>query len=203
MSLRLHAASASPFARKARVLLHEAGLVERVETVAASGTPLEPGTLPLALNPLGKIPCLERPDGPALYDSRVICRYLDDLAGSGLYPAAPRLWETLTLEATGDGIAEAALAIVYEARLRPEALRMPAIVEAQWAKVARTLDALEARWMPMLAGPLDAGQIAVGCGLFYLDLRIADRRWRDGRPALAGWAGRIAERPSFVATRAE
>ena len=63
--------------------------------------------MPVGANPLGKVPALERPDGPALYDSQVICRYLDDLAGGRLYPAKPRLWETLTLEATADGIVEA------------------------------------------------------------------------------------------------
>ena len=157
----------------------------------AGGTALDPGSIPLALNPLGKIPCLERPDGPALYDSRVICRYLDDLAGGRLYPGEPRLWETLTLEATADGIAEAMLAIVYEARLRPEEHRRAEIVEAQWAKVARALDAIEARWMAYLAGPFDAGQAALGCALGYLDLRGADRDWRAGRPGLAAWEARV------------
>ena len=161
------------------------------------GTPLEPGSMPVALNPLGKIPCLERADGPALYDSRVICRYLDDLAGGRLYPGKPRLWETLTLEATADGITEAMLAIVYEARLRPEAHRRPDFVEAQWAKVARALDAIEARWLAYLAGPLDAGQIALGCALGYLDLRAADRDWRAGRPGLAAWFAAGASDPRW------
>lgn len=198
--MRLYGSPASPFVRKVRVVLHETGLADRVAFVLASGTALDPGTMPLALNPLGKVPCLERPDGPALYDSRVICRYLDDLAGSGLYPGKPRLWETLTLEATGDGIAEAALAIVYEARLRPEAHRRAEIVEAQWTKIARSLDALEARWMACLAGPFDAGQVATATALGYLDFRLGERDWRAGRPALAAWAARTAERPSVAST---
>jgi glutathione S-transferase len=199
--MRLYASPTSPFVRKVMVALHETGLAGQVEVVPASGTALDPGTIPLALNPLGKIPCLERPDGPALYDSRVICRYLDDVAGGRLYPGKPRLWETLTLEATADGIAEAMLAIVYEARLRPEAHRRAEIVEAQWAKVARSLDAIEARWSAYLAGPFDMAQAALGCALGYLDLRGADRGWRHGRPGLAAWADRVAERPSMLATR--
>jgi glutathione S-transferase len=199
--MRLHYAPTSPFARKVLVALHETALVDRVELVRAEGTPLAPGTMPVALNPLGKIPCLERPDGPALYDSRVICRYLDDVAGGRLYPGRPRLWETLTLEATADGIAEAMLAIVYEARLRPEEHRRPEIVEAQWAKVARSLDAIEARWTAYLAGPFDMAQAAIGCALGYIDLRGPDRDWRHGRPGLAAWADRMAERPSMLATR--
>jgi glutathione S-transferase len=198
--MRLYHSPTSPFVRKVVVTLHELGLVDRVELVPASGTALDPGSIPLALNPLGKIPCLERTDGPALYDSRVICRYLDDLASGRLYPGKPRLWETLTLEATADGIAEAMLAIVYEARMRPEAHRRAEIVEAQWSKAARSLDAIEARWMAYLAGPFDMGQLALGCALGYLDFRGADRDWRAGRPSLAAWAARVAERPSLKAT---
>jgi len=199
--MRLYHSPASPFVRKVIVTLHETGQLDAVALVPAAGTPLEPGTIPLALNPLGKLPCLERPDGPALYDSRVICRYLDDRAGGGLYPEKPRLWDTLTLEATGDGVTEAALAIVYEARLRPEQHRRADIIEAQWAKAARALDALEARWMANLAGPIDAGQIAVGCGLGYIDFRIPDRDWRGSRPALAAWFAGFGARPSMAATK--
>ena len=157
--------------------------------------------MPVARNPLGKIPTLERDDGPALYDSRVICRYLDDLAGGRLYPEKPRLWETLTLEATGDGIMEAAVLMVYEERTRPEEQRFAPWVEGQWAKIARALDALEARWLAHLAGPLDAGQIAVGCALGYVDFRHAARDWRAGRPGLAAWEARFAARPAMQATR--
>lgn len=201
MGLRLHNSPNSPFVRMVAVTLRETGLIDQVELVPAGGTPLEPGTMPVGQNPLGKVPTLERADGPALYDSRVICRYLDDLAGGRLYPGKPRLWETLTLEATGHGIAEAALLMVYEGRLRPEALRSEPWVEAQWIKVGRALDALEARWMSHLAGPLDAGQIAVGCALGYLDFRLDARGWRTGRPALAAWAAKFGERPAMAATR--
>lgn len=183
------------------VVLHETGLLERVALVPAAGNPVAPGSMPVAWNPLGKVPTLERDDGPALYDSRVICRYLDAAAGRGLYPDGPRLWETLTLEATADGMLDAAVLMVYEARLRPEDRRLPEWVEGQWAKVSRALDAFEARWMAHLAGPLDAGQIAVGCALGYLDFRHAARDWRAGRPALAAWEARFAARPAMAATR--
>ncbi len=182
------------------VTLLETGLGDRVERVEASGTPLAVGSLPLGRNPLGKIPTLERDDGAALYDSRVICRYLDDLAGGGLYPEKPRLWETLTLEATAQGVAEAAVLMVYEDRLRPDERRFAPWVEAQWSKIARALDAIEARWMSHLAGPLDISHIGVGCALGYLDLRHGARDWQAGRPALAKWAATFRQRPSMVAT---
>ncbi len=201
VALRLHQSPASPFVRIVGVALREAGLEGRVEMVAATGTALDPGSIPVALNPLGKIPTLERAEGPALYDSRVICRYLDDLAGGRLYPGAPRLWETLTLEATAHGIAEAAVLMVYEERLRPEGARSGAWVEGQWTKVARALDAVEARWMSHLAGPLDMAQIATGCALGYLDFRHGARDWRAGRPALAAWEAKFGTRRSMTATR--
>lgn len=198
--MTLHQSPTSPYVRKVMVLLHEAGALDSVRLSFASGSPVDPGSIPLGANPLGKIPALERDDGCTLYDSRVICRYLDDRAGGKLYPAKPRLWETLTLEATADGMIEAAILMVYEARLRPEAIRFEDWVEGQWAKVARALDAIEARWMAHLNGPLDMGQIAVGVALFYLDFRHGARNWRTGRPALAAWYEQFAARDSMKMT---
>jgi glutathione S-transferase len=203
LRMRLFHSAASPFVRMVMVALHETRLLGEVEIVPAIGTAVAPapGSLPLSQNPLGKIPTLERPDGPALYDSRVILRYLDTLSGGARYPAAPALWETLTLEATGQGLAEAAVLIVYEARCRRPEERSEVWVEAQWLKVARALDALEARWISHLAGRFDAGHIAVGCALGYLDFRHASRDWRAGRPALARWEAAFAARASMMATR--
>ncbi len=198
--LRLRHNTASPFVRMVMVLLHEAEMAGEVELVEAIGTPVAPGTLAASQNPLAKIPTLERADGPALYDSRVICRYIDDLAGGRFYPGKPRLWETLTLEATAHGITEAAVLIVYEARVRAETERSAAWVEAQWGRIARSLDAVEARWMSHLAGPIDCAQIAMGCTLGYLDFRLPERNWRAGRPALTIWEGKFVERPSMQAT---
>ena len=190
----------SPYARKCMVLLSESGLRDQVELIAATGTPVDPGSMPLTQNPLGKIPALERDDGPALYDSRVICQYLDQLSGRGLYPTAPRLWDTLTVEATGDGITDAAILMVYEVRVRPEDKRFAPWVEGQWAKIDRALDALESRWIDHLTGPLDMGQISVACALGYLDFRHASRGWRLRRPDLAAWFDVFAKRPSMQAT---
>ncbi len=198
--MKLYHSANSPYVRKVMVLLLEAGRAGEVTLVPAVGTPVDPGSMPVAQNPLGKVPALERDDGPALYDSRVICRYLDDRFASGLYPAAPRLWETLVLEATGDGMLDAALLMVYESRVRPEERQHSPWVEAQWAKVARALDALEERWLSHLAGPLCMGQIAVACALGYLDLRHGGRVWREGRPGLAAFAARMAARDSMIAT---
>lgn len=198
--MRLYHAPTSPYVRKVMVLLRETGQLDEVTIISASGTPVDAGSMPLALNPLGKIPALERDDGPAIYDSRVICRYLDDRAGGKLYPQGARLWEVLTLEATADGIMDAAVLMVYETRVRPEEKRHSPWVEGQWAKISRALDALEERWLGHLAGPVDMGQVAVGCALGYLDLRHADRNWRKGRTGLAAFDARFSTRPAMVAT---
>ena len=198
--MKLFHSPSSPFVRKVMVLLLEAKATDRVALIPVSGNPLDTGTMPVDRNPMGKIPALERGDGPTLYDSRVITRYLDDTLQSGLYPVAPHLWDTLTLEATADGIAEAAVLIRYEFHVRPEAARSPDWAEAQWQKIDRALTAVEARWMSHLSGPLDMGQIAIGCALGYLDFRLADRDWRTTRPSLAAWYASFSDRPAMRAT---
>lgn len=190
----------SPYVRKVMVLLHETKQLDDVSLQEQSGTPLAPAKGLLPQNPLGKVPALERPDGPTLYDSRVICAYLDDRAGGKLYGFGARHWDTLTLEATADGILDAALLMVYETRLRPENMRMDAWVDGQWDKIARACAALNTRWMSHLSGPLDMGQIAVGCALGYVDFRLDARGWRKGNDALAAWYEKFDSRPSMQAT---
>ena len=154
----------------------------------------------IARNPLGKIPALECDDGPTLYDSRVICMFLDDLAGAGLYPNGPRRWDSLTIEATADGILDAAVLMAYEGRIRPEDKRFAPWVDGQWAKIERALDVLEQRWLSHLNGAMDIGHIAVGCSLGYLDLRFSERPWRAARPHLAAWEASFLSRPSMQST---
>jgi glutathione S-transferase len=197
--MKLYHSPTSPYVRKVMVLLAETGLTG-IEIVAVSGTPVAPDAGVVERNPLGKIPALEREDGPTLYDSRVICQFLNAQAGAGLYPAGPRLWDTLTVEATADGILDAALLMVYESRIRPEDKRYAPWVEGQWAKVARALDVLETRWIDHLNGGLDMGQIAAACALGYLDFRHASRNWRKGHPLLADWEAGFSARPSLQAT---
>ena len=196
--MELYTNPASPFCRKVDVVLRETGQRGDVTDVAAVGHPTDSANMPTALNPMGKIPVLVRSDGPALFDSRVICRFLNDRAAAGLYPAAG--WDALTLEAIGDGICDAAILMVYETRSRPEDARHAPWVEGQWAKIARALDALEERWIGLLQAPLNIGQISVACALSYLDLRLDDRGWRDGHSILADWHATFAERPAMQET---
>lgn len=197
--MKLYVSPTSPYVRKCLMLLHEAEALDQVELVTVIGTPLDSSGMPVSHNPLGKIPVLERPDGPAVADSRVIMRYLSDVLKADLYPES-RVYEVLTLEALADGMTDAALLMAYEWRLRREEMRFADFVEGQWSKIDRTLSMIEDRWMSHLAAPLDAAQIALACSLGYLDFRNADRGWRDGRAALAAWYDEMAARDSMVAT---
>ncbi|MCB1341438.1 MAG: glutathione S-transferase [Pseudooceanicola sp.] len=199
--MKLSYSPASPYVRKVMVVLHETGQLDDVELVTTTTTPLSPSLELIGKNPLGKVPALERDDGPALFDSRVICAYLNERGKGSLYPEGARKWEVRTLEALADGILDAALAVTYEARLRPEAIRFEAWTDGQWGKVARACAVLDQRWMSHLAGPLDIGQIGVACALGYLDFRHDARNWRQGNDALAAWFEKIESRPSLAATK--
>lgn len=194
--MKLFYSPTSPYARKVYVLAQEAG-IQGMELVSASGTPVAPDAAVIAKNPLGKIPALICDDGRVLYDSRVICQYLDDLSGKGFYGAGDTRWDILTLEATADGILDAALLMVYEWRVRPEELRFAPWVDGQWAKIDRALDAIESQWLGLLAGPMTMAHIAVGAALGYLDFRHGDRNWRQTRPNLAAWAAAFETRASM------
>jgi len=196
--MKLIYAPTSPFVRKVMVLLHETGQLDDVEIQPVATTPLSTADEAKAANPLGKIPALVRDDGPTLYDSRVICAYLDDRAGSGLYAGG---WDSQVLEATADGIMDAAVAAVYERRMRPEDKQWDDWVDAQMGKVLGACSALNARWMSHLKGPFDIGHIAVGCALGYVDFRQTDSNWRHSNEALADWYADFESRPSMLATQ--
>jgi glutathione S-transferase len=200
--MKLLTGPTSPFARKVAVVLHELGTADSVQMQVVTTTPINTAPEVAAANPLGKIPALIRKDGGTLYDSRVICRYLDAQGGGTLYPET-RLWEVLTLEATGDAIMDAGIAMIYEVRMRPEAKQWDGWIDAQWAKIERAMDALENRWTGHLSGPLDMGQISVACALSYIDFRQGDREWRGARPQLAAWFAKFDQRESMQKTRPE
>lgn len=187
---------ASPFCRKVQVLARETGQMDQIDIAAAGGSPVNSDQMPLDHNPLGKIPTMVLKDGAALYDSRVICRYLDDQSGGKFYPKGA-LYETLMLEALADGIMDAAVLMVYEFRARPEGERSPAMVEAMWGKITRALDQVEKQGVN---SGFDMGQIALACALGYLDFRHDARGWRNGRPKLAAWFAKISDRDSLVQT---
>jgi len=203
--MKLLTAPASPFGRKVKIVAIEKGVLDRIEVVAVATTPAAPNEALARDNPLAKIPTLVLDDGRALYDSFVICDYLDTLhAGGKVIPAAGgRRWEVLTVHALGNGIADAAILCRYESVLRPEALRWPDWLRGQMQKVTAGLDWLEANVASIGkagAAEVDLGQIAVACALGYLDFRFADLGWRTAHPRLAGWFMEFSQRASMQQT---
>ncbi|TMV10840.1 glutathione S-transferase [Arenibacterium halophilum] len=199
--MKLFYSATSPYVRKVMMVLHETGQLDDVALEPVATTPIAPAE-PLALrNPLAKVPALERDDGATLFDSRVICAYLDRRGNGGLYGHGDREWELRTLESLADGILDAALAMTYEGRLRPEQHRWDDWVEGQWGKIARAVATLDNRWMGHLAGPVNIGQIAVGAALGYVDFRHGARNWRDGNESLAEWYAGFESHASMAATR--
>ena len=197
--MRLRHSPASPFVRKVLVVAHELGLAGRIETETVSRSPTYPHQLVVPENPLSKIPALITDDLGALFDSRVICEYLDSLAGGGqMFPTnGAARWTELRRQALGDGIADAVILCAYEQR-RPEDRRWSGWTDAQRAKVHQGLAAAEAE---DLTGPPLIGQIAIACAISYLDLRFPEDDWRERHPKLAAWDREIEQRPSLQATR--
>ncbi len=196
--MKLYTNPASPFARKARVIVRELKLV--IEEIQVPREGLGDGFR--AINPLGKIPVLVLDDGSTLFDSPVICEYLNEAGGGRFFPGKSLLrensghWRALTLQALGDGICDAAVARNYE-RLRPAELQSDAVIQKHMNAVNTGLDVLE---RIRFTDKVTIGEITIGCALGYLDFRIPELGWRDARPNLRDWYEKFAQYPSMQAT---
>jgi glutathione S-transferase len=196
--MKLRYSATSPYVRKVTMTVIECGLQDKVERQPTNAW-AEDTDLP-ADNPLGKVPALVLADGTCLFDSRVICEYLDSLnAGAKLFPAqGPARWAALRLQALGDGLNDAAVARRLEA-IRPDGERSEKWIARQAAAMTRALDVLE-REVDGFKDGFDIGTIAVMSALGYLDLRFTEDKWRDGRPKLTAWFDVVSARPSYQET---
>lgn len=189
----------SPYARKALVFAHEAGVAGRIDVVHHETSPTRRNEQVYAENPLGKVPVLLRPGLSPLFDSDVICAYLDTLhAGRPLIPAEGEMrWQALRAQAVAQGMADAGIAIRWETVRRPQALRYPPLRDGYVDKLLASYDWLE-RELDAEA-PVHVGHIAVATALDWLEFRELPG-FRDGRPQLATWFDAFAARPSMRAT---
>jgi glutathione S-transferase len=196
----LRSAAPSPFGRKVQIAISVLGFgdvkIEPADT-------MDPRDRLREQNPLGKIPALIVEDGTVYYDSRVILEYLDDRAGGGkIIPrAANERLAALRLQALCDGILDASILTVYEARWRAPEKHEAKWLEYQAGKVARALGVLEAAPPVFAAASLpNVGQIALACALGYRDFRFGGT-WRADHPRLVAWLDDFAARvPAFAAT---
>ncbi|MEC9267119.1 MAG: glutathione S-transferase [Pseudomonadota bacterium] len=198
--MKLLFSDTSPYARKCVVAAHEKGLADRIEIERVN--PFE--TDFREVNPLNKVPCLVREDGPSLFDSFVICDHLDRLGGGDpLIPAAGTDRDrVLRLHAIGQGITDAALNLRSQV-MRDAKLDTPLpkdwFIDRQWSAIQKSCKLLDQE-IDSLQGTLDLGQISVGTALGYLDLRFPESAWRHHAPALATWYETFSQRPSMQAT---
>ena len=181
--------SASPYSCKVLMAAAHAGIPLQAVPVETS----KPTEEFLKANPLGKIPVLITDDGETIFDSRAITQYLNRQSGNKLYPRNPaKRTDAERLEALADGIADCALAHVYERRSRPEEIVHQPWLDKQWEKVSRALDALNAE-PPRLGRKITGGHIALRAVLGYLELRFAGK-WEKGRGKLKRWAARFDDK---------
>ena len=199
--MKLYWSPRSPFVRKVMVCAHELGLAERIEQVYAlvSMTRLNPDVA--KANPIGRIPVLVTDDGMTLYDSNVICEYLDTQLGRAkLFPqVAPDRWYTLTRLALADGMLETGVLWRSE-RVKPAPQQSSPTIVAFERKIESALDTLENATPQPDANYVDIGDIGIGVALGYLDFRFVDIDWRARCPKTAKWFEAFNQRPSMQAT---
>lgn len=199
--MRLWFNPASPFARKVRIVARETGQDKGIEEMSIMVSPVKPHADLAKENPLVKIPALTTPDNGTLYDSAVICEYLDSLhQGTALFPkSGPERWRELRLQALGDGILEAGVLMRYENAVRPQPLQWSDWVAGQFTKARAGMDALE-RECGSWGERFGIGEITAACACGYLDFRFPDEKWRATHPALERWFAKVSQRPSVLAT---
>jgi glutathione S-transferase len=211
-SMKLFYSATSPYVRKCLVCAHELGLRDRFELLPSAPHPVNRDRPLVARNPLGKVPTLVTDEGLILYDSRVICEFLDSLgtsegrgpgkglSGGRLIPTGAARWIVLVDQALADGILDAAVLVRYETAVRPESRRWEDWIGGQLDKVTCGLAEIERRALG-LGERVDLGTIALACTLGYLDFRYSSLGWREKYPHSAAWFDLFRRRDSMVATQ--
>ncbi|HHJ15733.1 MAG TPA: glutathione S-transferase [Gammaproteobacteria bacterium] len=198
--MKLFYSKTSPYSRKVRLLVHEKGLNQAVTCIACN--PFDNASDLQAENPLGKVPTLMLDDGTPLYDSPVICEYLDTLTADRLLPESGMArWTVLRWQALCDGILDAAYNIVMERR-RPAQEQSTDWITQWEAQIHRSLDAVQDS-LDTLPGRVSLAQLSLGASLGYLDFRLSDPGWRDQHPELTAWYEDFSSRDAMQNTQPE
>ena len=193
--MKLHWSPKSPYVRKVMVCAHELGLLPRLELVRSIAAMLKPNERLMQDNPLSKIPTLVLDNGLVLFDSVVICEYLDDLGGGTLFPkGADERWQALRWHALGDGLLDA---LILWRNERERNAPLEPLMSAFERKTTASLELLDSEARALTEMPFSIGHVALGCALGYLDYRFDAFGWRARAPRLAVWHGELGRRPSF------
>jgi glutathione S-transferase len=199
MTMKLYASPTSPYARKARVLIHEKSMPVEfvVEDPWTEDSPI------IARNPLSKVPVLEIGPDSYMFESVLVVHYLDHADGKSLAPRDPAgYWQSQWWQALGQGIIDAGIARILETR-RPEEKQMPEKMAREEARIARAIDLAEKTMKEnaefLLGNRFGLADIVMGVAMQYTDFRYP-HDWRSRAPKLSKWLSGVAARPSFVET---
>jgi len=196
----LHWSPRSPYVRKVMIAAHEMGLADRLHCVRTVVGGTTPHLELMQENPLGKIPTLVLGDGTILYDSPVICEYLDGLhPGQKFFPAGPDRVTVLRRLALGDGMSDMVLALISE-RFRPAERQSQPHMDLWRGKLDACIPALEREADALAASTFSIGHVAIGVALAHIDFRVTELDWRAGHPKLAAWHATFNARPSVIAS---
>lgn len=204
--MKLWYSPASPFARKCLITAHELGIDDQIELLDAAAHPITRDENIARSNPLAKVPTMLLEDGHVLFDSSVICSYLDDQhKGEKIIPENSqeepmRRYNALVTQTIGDGMMEAAVLIRYEQGVRPPEKQWDAWIEGQFKKIETSLEYLE-YWRAARLQDIHIGSIAVAAALGYLDFRQPQYDWRKDRPVLKQMFETFSKRKSMKATQ--
>lgn len=197
-TMKLHWSPKSPYVRKVMICAHELEVLSGLQLVRSIAAMLKPNPAIMIDNPLSKIPTLVLESGLALFDSRVICEYLNDQAGGTLFPSKDEnRWQALRWQAFGDGLLDV-LILWRNEREREQPLRV--LLEAFELKTHASLKLLNEEAAALQSEPFAIGHVTLGCALGYLDYRFDTLIWRELAPKLADWYLELQTRSSFQST---
>ncbi len=196
--MKLHWSPKSPYVRKVMVCAHELGCVQDIALIRSVAAMLKPNPAIMQDNPLNKIPTLVLDDGRTLFDSRVICEFLNARKGGELFPKdGPAQWQSLRWQALGDGLLDALILWRNEREKTPP---LAMLMTAFQTKTMATLKQLETECHALEKASFSIGSISIACALGYLDFRFDELAWRSHAPLLAAWFKTVSDRPSLRAT---
>ncbi len=200
--LKLFYAPTSPYVRKVMVSAALLGLTDTIEKLSSAAHPIHRDTGIAAFNPLAKVPTAITEDGQVLFDSRVVCAYLDAIDGQhALFPVTGNAqWQALTWQSVGDGLLDAALLARYEVTARPREVQWQGWVDGQMTKIHACLAMIDKAADTLAISTPTIGEITLGCALGYLDFRFGQFDWRAAYPAAATWFQAFNATPAMVAT---
>lgn len=198
--MKIFYSAASPFVRKTMIVAEELGIVDRIERLPAAASPVSRDRTIIPFNPLGQVPTFMTDDEQVLFDSKVICEYLNDKFDGKLFGDEHTRWSVLTDHAAADGVIAASLLVRYELLARPEALQWNEWIDGQTDKITTGLQYFEDK-AATLEDRIDIVTITLACAFDYLDFRLPDYNWQKRFPALKAWYDKFSVRPSIATTR--